>query len=84
MHKKKSANFEKQMARLQAIVQELERPDIALERGVALYKEACMLAESCKGLLTRAKNEITVCGEDGNREFKFAAAASTDEGEDDL
>ncbi len=84
MHKKKPANFEEQIARLQVIVQELERPDVALERGVALYKEGCMLAESCRGLLAKAKNEITLCGEDGVREFKFEANAPGDEVKDDF
>lgn len=85
MHKKKAANqaapanFEEQMARLQVIVQELERPDVALERGVDLYKEGRMLAESCRALLAKAKNEITLCGEDGISEFKIESFGDDDD-----
>ena len=76
------ANFEEQMARLQVIVQELERPDVALERGVSLYKEGCMLADSCRDLLSKAKNEIALCGEEGISEFKFDSSASEDDSDD--
>ena len=62
---KKTPDFEKQMQRLQAVVQELERADLPLERSVALYKEGRALARSCKALLEQARNEIALCGEDG-------------------
>lgn len=53
------------MLRLQEIVQELERADLALEKNVTLYKEGRELARSCKELLDRARHEITLCGENG-------------------
>ena len=65
MAKKQTRNFEQQMRRLQTIVQELERTDLALEKNVALYKEGRELARSCKELLDRARHEITLCEENG-------------------
>ena len=65
MAEKQDQGFEQQMQRLQEIVQELERADLALEKNVALYKEGRALARSCKELLDHAKHEITLCGENG-------------------
>ena len=65
MAKKQAQSFEQQMRRLQDIVQELERADLALEKNVALYKEGRALARSAKELLDLAQHEITLCGEDG-------------------
>ncbi len=47
------------MQRLHAIIQELERADLSLERNVALYKEGRSLVSSCNEILKRARHEIT-------------------------
>lgn len=65
MAKKTASSFEEQMQRLQEIVRELERADLALEKNVALYKEGRELARSCKELLDRARHEIRLCDESG-------------------
>lgn len=65
MVRKQAQSFEQQMRRLQEIVQELERADLALEKNVALYKEGRELARSCKEQLERARHEISLCGENG-------------------
>ena len=67
MAKKAGKSFEEQLERLQDIVQELERADLALEKNVALYKEGCALARSCKEMLEHARHEISLCGEDGGQ-----------------
>lgn len=69
MSAKASGDFEKQMARLQAIVLELEKGDLPLERNVALFKEGRTLALSCRELLQNARNEILQCTENGLEEF---------------
>ena len=79
MSKKTAPDFEAQMQRLQAVVQELERADLPLERNVALYKEGRALVTSCQTLLERAKNEIRLCGEDGSEPEVFEGF-SGDEG----
>lgn len=74
MAKKQSPSFEEQMQRLQEIVQELERGDLALERNVSLYKEGRALARSCGELLERARHEIRLCDAEGG-EVPFDAAS---------
>lgn len=69
MAKKKTPDFEEQMQRLQAIIVELERMDLSLEKNVALYKEGRLLAASCKKLLENAKNEVLLCDAQGMKPF---------------
>lgn len=65
MAKKSGPDFESAMRRLQDIVQDLERPDLSLEKNVALYKEGCELVKACKTMLDKARHDIRLCGEDG-------------------
>lgn len=61
--------FEKQMERLQAIVDELEKGDLPLEKGVQLYKEGRALAAACRKLIEEARVAVTVRGENGVAAF---------------
>lgn len=79
----KKPDFEKQMQRLAAVVQELEQSDITLERNVALYKEGRTLAASCRKLLEEAKYEILLCDEEGRREFPLGTSAAEAAGSPD-
>lgn len=56
------ATYEDKLARLTAIVEELERGDAALERGVELYKEGLALARECSARLETARNEVRLVG----------------------
>ena len=55
MAENKSATFEQSLARLQAIVTELEGDNLELERAVALYKEGRDLVGQCEGMLKSAE-----------------------------
>ncbi|MDL2279158.1 exodeoxyribonuclease VII small subunit [Desulfovibrio sp. OttesenSCG-928-G11] len=66
MAKKNGPDFESSIQRLQDIVRELEGPDLPLEKNVALYKEGCLLAKSCREMLEKARHEISLCAEDGS------------------
>jgi len=61
--------FEKQMERLQRVVEELEKGDLALEKSVLLYKEGQALAASCREQLEKARHAVTVRDEDGLSPF---------------
>lgn len=65
--------FEKQMERLQKIVEELERGDLALEKSVLLYKEGRVLAEGCRDQLEKARLAVSVRGDAGLSEFPDTA-----------
>lgn len=81
----KTPNFEKQMQRLQIIVEELEKADLSLEKNLALYKEGSELARSCQELLEKAKNEIYLIDKENKELFQVVernqwSDEDTDEG----
>lgn len=50
--------FEQKIARLEAIVKELEQGNVELDRAVALFKEGKTLAGECDALLKTAQEQI--------------------------
>lgn len=52
------ATFEQKIARLEAIVRDLENGDTELDRAVTLFKEGKTLARDCEGLLKVAQEQI--------------------------
>lgn len=50
--------FEQKIARLEAIVKELENGNVELDRAVALFKEGKSLAGECEQLLKGAQSQI--------------------------
>lgn len=50
--------FEQKIARLEAIVKELESGNVELDRAVALFKEGKSLAGECEQLLKGAQSQI--------------------------
>ncbi len=58
------SDFETKLNKLDEIANKLESGDLSLEDSLALYKEGCLLAESCKKTLEEAK--ITIEGFEGD------------------
>lgn len=58
MAEQKQGEFEQKVARLDAIVRELESGSIELDKAVALFKEGKTLADECEKLLKGAQAEI--------------------------
>lgn len=58
MPDKPSNEFEKSLERLEAIVKELEREDVDLDRAVALFKEGKDRARHCEELLRSAQADV--------------------------
>ena len=81
MATKKSGDFEKQLARLQVVVEQLEQGDLPLDKGVALYKEGLGLAKSCREQLEKARNDISVLSEGVFKEFASGEAGNLPEEE---
>ncbi len=52
------ATFEQKIARLEAIVKELEHGNIELDKAVALFKEGKVLSQECETLLKGAQAQI--------------------------
>jgi exodeoxyribonuclease VII small subunit len=76
MAENKSPSFESSLDRLKAVVDELERESVDLERSVELFKEGRTLVARCEGLLKNAEETLRTA--DGT-----AAAPSTAERVDD-
>ncbi|MEO9170356.1 MAG: exodeoxyribonuclease VII small subunit [Candidatus Baltobacteraceae bacterium] len=51
--------FEEKLARLEAIVKELEESSVGLDRAVTLFKEGKALASECEALLKDAQMHVT-------------------------
>ena len=66
--------FEKRLERLKEIVERLERGDLPLEEGVALYKEGLKLAKACGKQLEGARHEVKIVSEGLVKEFEALEA----------
>jgi exodeoxyribonuclease VII small subunit len=63
MAESKSVSFEGSLARLEAIVKELEGDGLDLERSVALFKEGRTLVARCETLLKSAEDVLKTVDE---------------------
>lgn len=61
----KAASFEKNIERLQQIVDQLESGGLALEKGVGLYKEGLSLAGACRKQLDEARLVVNQVSPEG-------------------
>jgi len=52
--------FEKNLARLDAIVQQLEDTNLPLEKALVLYEEGMKLSESCHKQLEEAEGRVEI------------------------
>jgi exodeoxyribonuclease VII small subunit len=52
--------FEKNLARLDAIVHEMEDTDLPLEKALVLYEEGMKLSESCHKQLEEAEGRVEI------------------------
>lgn len=54
------AKFEECLQRLEKIVQELEKGDIALEKSLGLFEEGMTLSAACKKELSEAEGKVEI------------------------
>ena len=59
----KELSFEKQMLKLQEIVEKLEKGDVELDASIALYEEGLKLSKGLKKQLTDFENRINELNE---------------------
>jgi len=52
--------FEKNLARLDAIVRELEDVDLSLDKALVLYEEGMKLSDSCHKQLEEAEGRVEI------------------------
>jgi exodeoxyribonuclease VII small subunit len=57
---KPELSFEQGLERLEQIVQELEKGDLALERALELFEEGMQLSAGCRKKLEEAENRVEI------------------------
>ncbi len=77
-------NFEKDLEKLEQIVQNLEKGDLTLEEALKQFEEGIRLARQCEKALSEAerKIEILLRNEEGEIEAKPFELSDTDYGEE--
>ena len=56
----KKQSFEEAMARLEAIVAQLEKGECGLDQSLKLFEEGAKLAGTCEELLDRAEQKVNL------------------------
>lgn len=67
----KERKFEEALKRLEQIVNNLERGDVALEDTVSMFQEGISLVKICKDKLQSAEKEIQKIAKDSEGEFQL-------------
>ncbi len=62
--------FEAAMARLEEIVEELEKGDLALEQSLKLFEEGIKLSRICNKRLEEAERKVEILMKDKNGKMK--------------
>ena len=71
-------SFEKAMAELEAIVQELESGNMPLEKAISKYEEGMQLSKFCTQKLDEAEKKITLLMKTNNDEVVEKLAEDED------
>jgi exodeoxyribonuclease VII small subunit len=71
--------FEQAMARLEAIVVELEKGDLPLDESLKIFEEGIRLSKNCLKVLEEAERKIEVLVQDKNGKKQLRAFSSDSE-----
>jgi exodeoxyribonuclease VII small subunit len=52
--------FEQSLAELEAVVKELEKPDVPLEKAIELFEKGVRVSEACRKQLADAETRIEI------------------------
>ncbi|MBX3329513.1 MAG: exodeoxyribonuclease VII small subunit [Nitrospira sp.] len=70
--------FEQAMARLEAIVGELEKGDLPLDESLKIFEEGIRLSKNCLRVLEEAERKVEVLVQDKNGKKHLRAFTSND------
>jgi exodeoxyribonuclease VII small subunit len=73
------AKFEQAMARLEAIVAELEKGELSLDESLKIFEEGVRLSKHCLKVLEEAERKIEVLVQDKNGKKQLRAFTSADD-----
>lgn len=68
--------FEQAMARLEAIVGELEKGDLPLDESLKIFEEGIRLSKNCLKVLEEAERKVEVLVQDKNGKKQLRAFSS--------
>ncbi len=74
--------FEQAMARLEAIVGELEKGDLPLDESLKIFEEGIRLSKNCLKVLEEAEKKVEVLVQDTNGKRELRAFTADDEQDD--
>ncbi|MCP9447370.1 MAG: exodeoxyribonuclease VII small subunit [Nitrospira sp.] len=77
------AKFEQAMARLEAIVAELEKGELSLDESLKIFEEGVRLSKHCLKVLEEAERKIEVLVQDKNGKKQLRAFTSADDNVDE-
>jgi len=77
-----TVKFEQAIARLEAIVSELERGDLPLEQSLRIFEEGIRLSKSCLKVLEDAEKKVEVLVQDKNGKKRIHAFSPDDEADE--
>jgi exodeoxyribonuclease VII small subunit len=71
------------MARLEAIVGELEKGDLPLDESLKIFEEGIRLSKSCLKILEDAERKVEVLVQEQNGKKRLHAFTQDDDGEEE-
>lgn len=77
-----TVKFEQAMARLEAIVGELEKGDLPLDESLKIFEEGIRLSKSCLRVLEEAEKKVEVLVQDKNGKKRIHAFSPNDEADE--
>ena len=78
-----AVKFEQAMARLEAIVGELEKGDLPLDESLKIFEEGIRLSKSCLKILEDAEHKVEVLVQDRNGKKRLQAFSPDENAGDD-
>ncbi|MGN0328449.1 MAG: exodeoxyribonuclease VII small subunit [Lachnospira sp.] len=63
----KTQTIEDSFARLENIINDMEKEDITLDEAFKLYKEGIKLVENCNGMLDKVEKQIVLINDRGEQ-----------------
>lgn len=76
-----AVKFEQAMARLEAIVGELEKGDLPLDESLKIFEEGIRLSKNCLKVLEDAERKVEVLVQDTNGKKQLRAFSLDDDAE---
>lgn len=74
-----AVKFEQAMARLEAIVGELEKGDLPLDESLKIFEEGIRLSKNCLKVLEEAERKVEVLVQDKNGKKQLQAFSLDDD-----